>query len=122
MQGGSVGRARNRFGLAGRFGQPAGNPFPVFGFLVPPAGLPCAENPRVVGSPADAGPALAHARALAGRDDTLSVVASNPGSPNPGHHSEMVYSGHIVYTSFRGHDYQLELVRAVALSDRMSYF
>jgi hypothetical protein len=34
-----------------------------------------------------AGPALAFARALAGRDDTLSVVASSPGSPNSGHHS-----------------------------------
>ena len=32
-------------------------------------------DPHVVGSPAGAGPALADARALAGRDDTSSVVA-----------------------------------------------
>ena len=46
----SVRGARDRFGRGGRFGQAAGNPFPVFGFLEPPAALPCTENPRVVGS------------------------------------------------------------------------
>jgi len=33
-----------------RFGRPAGNPFPVLGFLAPPTTHPCTENPRVDGS------------------------------------------------------------------------
>jgi len=45
--GSSAGRARDRFGRGGRFGRAAGKSFPVFGFLAPPAALPCTENPRV---------------------------------------------------------------------------
>ncbi len=46
----SVGRARNRLGRAGRFGQPGENSSPVFGLLTPNQALRATENPRVDGS------------------------------------------------------------------------